>query len=147
MSTTASDLWFTYMDDGADPSANATHMDLIAHVQELADEVEQEWADVGVDYAPLVHDNLWREPDGFPSGLDGWVGLHYNYVAITGKIAEDEAISGAFNLVLDGDDSNSRWFINGKFEVPKIKADRWTTENLREVKLEENGTKLCVKEQ
>ena len=147
VSTTASDLWFSYMDEGDDPAEDSAHLADIERAQELADQVELEWADAGVDYAPLVHDNNWRAPDGYPSGLDGWVGLHYNYVAITGKIAEGEAITGAFNLVLDGDDSNSRWFISGKFDVPKIKADRWTTENLREIKLEENGGTLCVEEQ
>ena len=144
VSITASDLWFTYMDLGEDPSQNQDHLDNIEQVQALADTIEAEWSAVGVDYAPMVHANLWRTPDGFPSGLDGWVGLHYNYVAITGKIAEGEAITGAFNLILDGDDSNSRWFLSGKFDVPKIKSDKWTTEDLRAIKLEESGNKLCV---
>ncbi len=133
-------------DDGVidENGYDCVHIPLIESVQEVADTIELEFADVEVDYAPLVHDNYWRAPDGYTSGLDSWVGLHYNYVAITGEIAEGEEISGAFNLVLDGDDSNSRIFLSGKFEVPKIKKDRWTTEDLRAIKLEENDTTLCV---
>jgi len=120
---------------------------MVNHVKGVADKVEDEWADVNVTYKPMVHDNYWRVPDGYAGGLDGWAGLHYNYITITGKIEEGEEISGAFNLVLDGDDSNSRFFISGQFTVPKIKGDKWTTEDLRAIKLEENGTSLCVENQ
>jgi hypothetical protein len=50
---------------------------------------------------------------------------------------------GAFSLVLDADQSSTRLFIEGEFEIDKIKNDRWTTANLAHDKLEEAGETLC----
>lgn len=103
-----------------------------------------------VQWAPMYHNNLWRPSDGTKSGFDGWMELHYNMVVFD-KTPEQmralevgDSINGAFTLVLDGLDSNSRWLVRGEFEVPKIKKDRWVTEDIRARKLEENGNDLCV---
>ena len=76
--------------------------------------------------------------------------LHYNIVAFDktpeqmAKIQKGDALKGAFVIVADGLDSNSRFLLRGEFEIKKVKADRWTTKDLRAEKLEENGNSLCV---
>ena len=51
--------------------------------------------------------------------------------------------SGKFFLVFDAIDSYSRFFVSGEFNVDRIKKDRWTTDDLNAIKIEENGTVLC----
>ena len=103
-----------------------------------------------------MHCNNWRDPDlagpgepGEPdftaAGLDGWVGLHYNWLIVDAgsDLSAGGSASGAFSFVFDGDDSQSRFFIEGEFNVDKIKADRWTTDDITTIKMEQNGTVLC----
>ena len=123
---------------------DACVVDEAVEVNDIADEIKSDYDDVRVTYRPMVHDNLWREADGTQAGFDGWIGLHYNYVAITGDIEVGSSVTGAFSLMMDGDESNSRFMVQGKFTVDKIKADRWVTDDLRAQKLEENGNSLCV---
>jgi hypothetical protein len=138
-------------------------------VNDVADTVAAEMALAGPDgpayadeasedlewYRPLVHCNTWRDtdldgelepgPDGRPPGLDGWVGLHYNWLIIdpSSTLEEGGSASGVFNFVYDGDESRSRFFIQGEFSVDKIKNDRWTSDDIEAIKLAQNGTQLC----
>lgn len=151
------DLFFCSLQAGADPSESSCIEGKIDRALQIVDDTARELALVGVSkelvdgargqggpiYRPMVHDNLWRTPDGFPGGLDAWVEYHYNYVVIKGEVAKGNSVEGAFSLVFDGDDSNSRWLVQGKFEVPRIKEDNWTTIDIREQKHEENGTVRC----
>jgi hypothetical protein len=140
---------------------------LCNYVNGLADDIAGEINWIGPDggsedvesedwYRPLVHCNTWRDPDlegpleaGEPdhtaAGLDGWVGLHYNWLIIDegSDLTEGGSASGAFSFVFDGDDSQSRFFIEGEFDVEKIKGDRWTTDDIEAIKFEQNGTVLC----
>jgi hypothetical protein len=137
-------LYWCDMEEGEDPSANGCFSDLTAQLADYSSQVKEDYDDVKIDWGVLIHDNLWREPDGENAGFDGWQGLHYNHVIIEGDIAEGESLKGAFTLVLDGLDSNSRFLYRGEFEVDSIRVDKWTTADLRADKLEENGNELCV---
>lgn len=150
-------LFFCAMNEGEDPTTNACMAGKIATVQAIVDETAQELQSVGVAaelvdgakgkgkaaYRPMMHDNLWRIPDGFPGGFDGWVEYHFNYVVIKGEIAPGKSVEGVFSILFDGSESNSRFLVQGKFEIPRIKEDKWTTEDLRAIKHEENGTIRC----
>lgn len=151
------DLFFCDVPAGTDPADNQCLQNKASYVRSMADAIAQDLFLVGIAsdgveekggvgeplYQPMVHDNFWREPDGFPGGLDAWVELHYNYVVISGPIEKGGSVTGAFSLLLDGDDSNSRILLQGRFEAPKIKEDRWTTVDIRAKKHEENGTFRC----
>ncbi len=163
----ASDLFFCELAEGEDPLDNTCFQNLLA---ELDDEImpsirdtynkalkpafrdfdaQKEWSP---DWSPVYHDNTWRPADGRKAGFDGWAELHYNVVAFDktpaemAKLEAGDSFKGAFTIVYDGLDSNSRFLVRGEFEVPKLKQDRWTTVDLRALKLEENGNTLCVLE-
>jgi len=97
------------------------------------------------EYAPLVHSNFWREPDGVPAGLDAWSELHYNYVVFDkgSDLTVGGHAKGAFELVFDAAESTTRVFVKGEFDIPKIRKDHWKMENLENEKLIENGSQLC----
>ena len=97
-------------------------------------------------YEPISHLNLWRIPDGKPPGFDGWAETHANYVVFSGDsdLTVGGSASGAFSLLYEADDSSTRVFVKGKFEIDKIKKDNWVTENLEANKLEEAGVTLCI---
>lgn len=151
------DLFFCAMQAGSDPSENTCMNGKVTRANQIVEETADELALVGVSseladaargqgtpaYRPMVHDNFWRTPDGFPGGYDGWVEYHYNWVVVKGEVARGESVEGVFSLVLDADDSNSRWIIQGRFEIPRIKEDGWTTVDIREQKHAENGTVRC----
>lgn len=96
-------------------------------------------------YAPLTHHNEWRMCDGRAAGFDCWHEMHYSYVVFSAdsNLEVGGSARGAMVLVLDSEDSQSRFLIQAKFEVPKIKRDKWRTKNLREEKREENNTPDC----
>lgn len=132
-----------------------TRSELIARAEAVADETAQEMAlvsDLGdgalTPFRPIVEDNLWRPDDGEAPGLDGWAELHYNWVIIDkgSDVVKGGNVSGAFQLVMDGSTSTSRYFVSGKFDVERIKGDIWSNKDLQELKAEEaaeNGTPLC----
>ena len=94
---------------------------------------------------PRVHDNAWREPDASAAGLDGWVEMHYNWVRFDegSELEVGGAATGEFNLVFEATESSSTFLVRGRFEVPKFKKDKWTTQYLPPVKYEQNGTDEC----
>jgi len=133
-----SDLFFE--DDAED------FPDLVAEVEQIQVDTVVDLELAGVTTEPKVHTNQWREVDEVEAGVDGWVELNYNWVGFD-QASEDLIIgnpaSGAFNLVLDGTDSQSKVFVSGSFEIKKIKKDHWVVDDLETVKLEENGVTLC----
>ena len=139
------DLYYCDLDEGEDPTESECMLDLGIRTNEIADEIEANFDTVLVPYRPLVHENLWRVGDDQESGLDGWMEMHYGWVVIDGNIDVGEDIAGAFQIIMDGTDSNSRFLVRGNFEA-KIKKDRWVLEDLRASKLEENGNSLCILE-
>jgi hypothetical protein len=94
---------------------------------------------------PRVHDNAWREHDGSSAGLDGWVGLHYNWIRFDdgSTLERGGSASGEFSLLFDAEDNQSRIYVRGNFETRRIKQDTWVSEFVPEVKFEENGTTVC----
>jgi hypothetical protein len=164
-------LWYCDMEEGTDPASDPCMTERLEHAREVADGIRQELelftrvsegdietddgtekgyvsdpaADPVFSFAPIVHGNTWRIPDGRPPGLDGWTELHYNYIAFSkdSNIEVGGSAKGAFSLALDSASSSSRIFLKGKFEIPKIKRDRWTTDDLNQQKLIEAGIELC----
>jgi len=142
---TAADLFYTAMSPGTDPSESDAFQAQIDRVEDVAVVSETELAMVGVDFRPMVHTNEWRIPDGHAAGLDGWVELHYNWIRFDSgsDLAVGGEASGDFGLVYDAQESQSRVFVTGSFQIDRIKRDRWVTADVEEAKLEEYGTTLC----
>ncbi len=115
-------------------------------VNRVADEVQEELNlinpnDLGtLNYRPLVLENSWRVPDGREPGLDGWKGMHYNYVVFSkdSGFEEGDRAEGAFSLVMDASDTKSRVFLKGRFVIDPLKKDRWIQDDLKGIKLEES---------
>ena len=141
-----SELYFCELEEGEDPFQNGCYLDHEERLSETSKAIREDYADVQVDFQPVVHNNSWRPSDGSESGFDGWHELHYGWVVVDGKIEVGGSVSGAFTILLQANDSNSRFLVKGEFEVPKVKKDRWVTEDIRANKLEENGNTLCVLE-
>ncbi|MEZ4320992.1 MAG: hypothetical protein R3F61_26170 [Myxococcota bacterium] len=98
-----------------------------------------------LEFMPIAHDNGWRKHDAKASGLDGWGELAYSWVMFTpdSELERGGNAHGYFSLVFDGDDSQSRFFVQGEFDVPRIKREKWGGRDLRTEKLEEAGVTLC----
>ena len=151
---TALDMFYCDMPEGTDPTTSQCMADMDEHIDEVAQGMRKELnlmmtptgAEEPVyDMLPITHVNYWRPVDARPPGFDGWGEIHYNYVVFS-KDSVLEAgghASGAFVLVFDADESSSRFFVKGKFEIPHIKKDHWKTPNLELDKLQENGVQLC----
>ena len=115
-------------------------------VSRVADEIQEELGLInpnGLDtlnFRPLVLDNSWRVPDGREPGLDGWKGMHYNYVVFSKDSSFEEGgrLEGAFSLVMDASDTKSRVFLKGKFVIDPLKKDKWIQDDLRGIKLDES---------
>jgi hypothetical protein len=132
---------------------DACHAARIAEARTIAEEVEEEYALIGipVDAAglpsmkPRIHTNLWRDPDGHDAGLDGWTELHYSWVRFDpgAELETGGSATGEFQIVFDAFESPSRFFVRGSFKVDRFKRDTWTTAYLPAVKFEENGTEFC----
>ena len=137
-------LYFCDLEEGSDPKESTCMDNQAAELTDYVAGIQEDFKDTGPVWSPLIHENRWRTPDDEESGLEGWMSINYSFVVVDGTIAEGEAVKGAFVLVLDGEDSNSRFLYRGEFDVPKIKKDRWVTTDLRADKLEENGNSLCV---
>lgn len=142
---TAADLFYVPMLAGTDPAENEDFQAEIDRVERVADTTQEELAMVGVDFRPMVHTNEWRIPDGHAAGLDGWVELHYNWIRFDrgSDLSVGGEASGDFGLVYDAQESQSRVFVTGSFQIDRIKRDRWVTADVEAAKLEEYGTTLC----
>ena len=152
-----SELYFCELEEDEKPEDNQCIQDMIAEFQDeimpsIQSDLNKALSPEGADnqWSPVYTTNLWRTGDGTKAGFDGWGELHYNIVVFDQspeqmrKLEKGSAFKGAFTLMLDGLDSNSRFLVKGEFEVTKLKLDKWTTTDLRAEKLEENGNSLCV---
>ena len=97
-------------------------------------------------YRPMTHRNKWRAIDDAAAGFDSWSEIHYSYVVFSADsdLRVGGRAEGAFTLVLDGSDTNSRVIVRGQFEIPKIKRDTWAPRDLRDDKREESGVEFCA---
>lgn len=150
----AEDLWYCDMEPGTDPTTNPCMTttrerldEITVGVQDELDRMLQPDKETPplFTWAPIGHTNFWREPDGLPPGFDGWSELHYNYVVFSGdsQLEVGGSAEGAFSLTFDADESSTRIFVKGRFVIDRIKKDKWTTADLRQEKLLENGVELC----
>lgn len=104
-------------------------------------------------YQPLVHSNEWRPIDARAPGLDAWVEIGYSWVMLNEDtcpaagpcdLSRGDSISGSFSIVLDAEDSLSRFIVQGDFEVDNVKRDRFGPPDLRVIKAEEAGDQPCA---
>jgi len=146
------DLFYVNIAEGVDGDSVSEYQTMMDSVANIAVETQEEmdWffddAMEVPNYYPLVVSNGWRVSDGRNAGLDGWGELHYNWVRLDQDLAdvgEGSPVSGEFRLVYKGVDSGSRLFIEGRFNVDKVKGDTWTVNELAPQKYEENETVLC----
>ena len=131
--------------------------DLEVIVRRTSDEVTTEMRrmfrpvngeDTIMEFRPMAHLNRWRTSDGVPAGFDGWGELHYNYVVFSedSQLEVGGRAEGAFSLSFEAVDSFTHMFVQGRFVIENIKRDRWTTDDLRSIKAEENGVDLCFQQ-
>lgn len=155
VNVTESDLLWCEFDGGEDPTKSSCMQAQVTRANDLADGIQAELEAFGVPAAagdmpsvrPRVEDNLWRTPDGKSAGLDGWVELDYSWVEFDkgSDLTVGGAASGTFNLMLDATDSNSRFYVRGRFSVDRFKKDNWTTKYLPAIKAEQNNAIVCGK--
>lgn len=148
------EMFYCDLEAGEDPTQNACmntlgdHLDaVVAGTQKDLDllTAPEKGGDPVLHYLPIPHLNDWRPSDGLAPGFDGWGELNYSYVAFS-KDSELEvggSARGAFGLVLEAVDSQSKVFVQGAFEIPRIRRDRWTSKDLEKETIEKNGTQLC----
>jgi hypothetical protein len=101
----------------------------------------------GWEFEVKVEDNLWRPLDTRPSGLDGWTERNYSWVRIAdgSDIKEGGKVTGDFQLVMSGLESNSRMIVRGEFKVEELRVDKWAYGILEEEKrAEEGGSAFCT---
>jgi len=94
-----------------------------------------------------VEDNLWRPLDTSISGLDGWTERNYSWVRLadSSDVKDGGTISGDFQLMLTGLESNSRMIVRGEFKVEELRVDKWAYSVLEDEKrAEENGHEFCT---
>ena len=95
---------------------------------------------------PLPHTNDWRSIDASPAGLDAWLELNDSWVVLS----EDSdptvggAVEGAFRIAFLGDHTRSRIFVEGLFEVPAVKRDRWTGRDVDADRWDTAGEVPCI---
>ena len=101
---------------------------------------------IDVDYMPIPHLNTWRRVDDDKAGLDAWGELNHSWVVLS---SDSDAtvggeVKGAFSILLDPDDSNSRIIVQGTFEIPHVRKERWAGPDLRAEKQEAAGITPCI---
>lgn len=101
---------------------------------------------IDVDYMPMPHINTWRRIDDDKAGLDAWGELNHSWVVLSDDSdpTVGGSVNGAFSILLDPDDSNSRIIVQGTFEIPRVRKERWAGPDLRVEKLEEAGITPCI---
>jgi hypothetical protein len=95
---------------------------------------------------PVVPSHAWRKPDGVAAGLQGWGEINPSWVRFDQDPSEIEvgaSLSGNFAMRFYGATSQSQVFVQGYFEIPRVKKDRWVTRNVNEDKRIENQTSVC----
>lgn len=106
--------------------------------------------EVDTDYMPIPHFNRWRRIDDEKAGLDAWMELNHSWVVLSadsitdGTVSVGDSVEGAFSILFDPDDSNSRLVVQGRFTVNRVHRERWGGPNLRAEKFEEAGLEPCI---
>jgi hypothetical protein len=150
----ADDMFFCELAEGEDPAENPCIAELDTHLTDILDgtakELDRMTTPTGADepvlnYLPIRHLNNWRPADGLAPGFDGWGELNYSYVAFSKNsvLEVGGSAEGAFAVVLEAVDSQTKVFVQGKFEIPKIRRDKWTALDLEKESLENSGNQLC----
>lgn len=153
-SNAGDDMFFCALAEGEDPATNPCMQELDAHLTDVLagtrDDMRMLTTPADADepvyqYLPIRHLNGWRPADGNAPGFDGWGELNYNYIAFDkgSNLEVGGSASGAFGLVLEATDSSTKVFVQGRFDVPKIRSDRWTARDLERETIVKNGTQLC----
>jgi len=150
LSSVSEELDYPDVNDDGVPDEQAAN---IAQEYVTADIDRSEWVNNAGAYTSdweldiKVEDNLWRPLDTVPSGLDGWTERNYSWVRIAdgSDIKEGGKVSGDFQLMLTGLESNSRMIVRGEFKVDELRIDKWAYPVLEEEKrAEENGSEFCT---
>lgn len=144
----ANELIYTITDGGSGLNASAAR-ELVWYNQGPAEALRAQEATradlnrampagLNANYLPLLLDNSWHEVDDSPVGLDNWTQLDYSWVVLSADSDPTPGgmVRGAFSILMDPDDSNSRFLLQGHFEVPRVKKERWGGRNLRAETLE-----------
>ena len=103
-------------------------------------------AGLNVGFQPILVDNSWRDVDGEKAGLDNWDELAYSWVVLS----EDSdptpggKVSGAFSILMDPDDSSSRFVVQGRCEIPSVRRERFGGPDLRAETAEAAGFSPCI---
>lgn len=143
-------LYYAQCNDGDQISDCQAWRDVRTEIRETADNIRTQLRRASpeaapFEFLPITHANEWRVHNGRAPGLDGWGELVYSWVMLTpdSMIEKGGNAHGFFSIVLDGDDSQSRIFLQGEFDVPNIRRERWGGRDLRTEKLEDAGVTLC----
>lgn len=103
-------------------------------------------APMAVGYQPIHIDNTWRGFDEDKAGFEGWDELGYSWVVLSedSLVEPGGTVRGAFSILMDPDDSASRWIVQGRFEIPRVRKERWGGQDLRAELAEEEGFDPCI---
>jgi hypothetical protein len=146
-------IWYAELPVGATEDElrdNRAFQNLMRTAEATAFQTQEELAAFGVPnperFRPFIPSNAWRSPDGTTGGFDGWAEMHYSWIRIDQpredvRVGAD--ISGEFVAWFFGSNSQSRFMVEGTFEVSNVKKDRWTVPNVQQERLEESNTNLC----
>jgi len=143
-------IFYAQCEDGDQIGDCPEWRDVRRQVRTTAEDVSTQLARATPDgnpfFMPIAHANDWRTHNGRAPGLDGWGELVYSWVMLTpdSNVEQGGNMHGFFSIVLDGDDSQTRIFVQGEFDVPKIKREKWGAVDLRQDKLDEAGIELCI---
>ncbi len=134
--------------DAYDATIEAVAEEMVAWTAELAGGPETAAATLGFDdpaFEMKMEDNKWRPLDSSSAGLDNWLQLDTSWVRIDkrGELAPGDAVRGDFQILFVGSESASNLLVDGSFDIPEIKEDRWGYEELLEEKQRENNTPTC----
>ena len=150
LSSVSEDLDYPDLNSDGVPDEQAANIDLelVAAGLDRAEWVNNAGAySDGWEFDVKVEDNLWRPLDTSPSGLDGWTERNYSWVRIAdgSDITEGGKVSGDFQVVMSGLESNSRMVVRGEFKVEELRIDKWAYDNMEEEKrAEEGGSAFCT---
>lgn len=138
--------YYTGVEEGSSVEDDADWQAMVERVTLIADDMVAEYEGLGLDnIRPIIQTNAWRDVDGDDVGLDGWLGMHYNWVQFDeGSVIEvGETVTGSYQLILESSESASMFFLRGTFEVKNIKEDFWVTNDVLAEKFELSGNERC----
>lgn len=124
------DLAYEDLDENGIPDEQEASIEaeLTASAVDAAAWVENAGASSGDwNFETKLEDNLWRPLNTVQSGLDGWTERNFSWVRIKdgSKIQEGGKVSGDFQVVMAGLESNSRFVVQGSFDVAELRVDQW----------------------